>query len=83
MAFRVHRLLKVIAFNAKGICRRCCKLSKQMQNLHIVGVPLLSETHLKPHYRLFSSLFMFYTMPLNGKLLIPLWVNGYYRTVHS
>jgi hypothetical protein len=45
---RVHRLLKVIAFNANGIWRQRYELSKQLQDLHI-DVALLSETHLKSH----------------------------------
>jgi hypothetical protein len=36
MAARVHRPLKVIAFNANDICRQRYELSKQLQNLHIV-----------------------------------------------
>jgi hypothetical protein len=47
MAARIHRPLKVIAFNANGIWRRRFVLSKQLQDLHI-DVALLSETHLKP-----------------------------------
>jgi hypothetical protein len=47
MAARVHRPLKVIAFNANDIWRRSYELSKQLQDLH-VDVALLSETHLKP-----------------------------------
>jgi hypothetical protein len=46
MAARVHRPLKVIAFDANGIWRRRCDLSKQLQDLHI-DVALLSETHLE------------------------------------
>jgi hypothetical protein len=46
MAARVHKPLKVIAFNA-----RRCELSKQLQDLHI-DAALLSETHLKPHDKL-------------------------------
>jgi exonuclease III len=46
MAARVHRLLKVIAFNVNGIWRQCYELSKHVQDLYI-DVALLSETHLK------------------------------------
>jgi hypothetical protein len=35
MATRVHRPLKVIAFNANGIGRQRCELSKQLQDLHV------------------------------------------------
>jgi exonuclease III len=35
MASRVHRPLKVIAFNVNGIGRQCHELSKQSQDLHI------------------------------------------------
>jgi hypothetical protein len=52
MAVRVHRLLKVVAFNANGIWRWCTELSKQVQDLHI-DVALLSETHLKHRERFF------------------------------
>jgi hypothetical protein len=50
MATRVHRPLKVLAFNANGIWRQCYELSKQLQDLP-VDVFLFSETHLKPHDR--------------------------------
>jgi hypothetical protein len=46
MAVGVHRLLKVIAFNANGIWRQCYELSKQLQDL--TDVALISEIHLKP-----------------------------------
>jgi exonuclease III len=59
MAARVHRPLKVIAFNANGIGRQCYELSKQLQDLHI-DVALLSETHLKPHERFFIPNYHFY-----------------------
>jgi exonuclease III len=52
MAARVHRPLKVIAFNANGIWRRRYEPSKQMQGL-LIDVALFSETHLKPHERFF------------------------------
>jgi hypothetical protein len=57
MAARVHRPLKVIAFNANGILAQSYKLSKQPQDLHIV---LLSETHLKPHERFFIPNYLYY-----------------------
>jgi hypothetical protein len=59
MANRVHRPLKVTAFNAKGIERQRCELSKQLQDLHL-DVALFSETHLKPHERFFIPNFHFY-----------------------
>jgi hypothetical protein len=50
MVTSVHRLLKVIAFNANGGWRQHCELRKQLQDLHIhVDVAVFSETHLKPH----------------------------------
>jgi hypothetical protein len=49
MATRVHRPLKVIAFNAYDIWRQRYKLSKQLQDLHI-DVALFSETRLKPGF---------------------------------
>jgi hypothetical protein len=45
MAARIHRPLKIIAFNANGIWRQRYELSKQLKDLHI-DVALLSETHL-------------------------------------
>jgi hypothetical protein len=59
MATRVHRPLKVIAFNANGIGRQRYELSKQLQNLR-TDVALFSETHLKPHERFFIPNFHFY-----------------------
>jgi exonuclease III len=59
MATRVHRPLKVLAFNTNGIGRQRYELSKQLQDLHI-DVALFSETHLKPHERLFIPNFHFY-----------------------
>jgi exonuclease III len=50
MANRVHRPLKVIAFNANGILRQRYELIRQLQELRI-DVALFSETHLKPHER--------------------------------
>jgi hypothetical protein len=46
MASRVHRPLKIIAFNTNGIGRERHELSKQLQALHI-DEALFSETHLK------------------------------------
>jgi hypothetical protein len=45
MAARIHRPLKIIAFNAYGIWRQRYELSKQLKDLHI-DVALLSETYL-------------------------------------
>jgi hypothetical protein len=59
VAARVHRPLKVIAFNANGIGRQRYELSKQLQDLHIY-VALLSDTHLKPHERFFIPNYHFY-----------------------
>jgi hypothetical protein len=59
MAARVHRPLKVVAFNANGTWRRRYELSKQLQDLHIGGAPL-SEAHLKPHERFFIPNYHFY-----------------------
>jgi hypothetical protein len=50
MNTRVHRPLKVVAFNANGITRQRFELSKQLQVIYI-DVKLLSETHLKTHER--------------------------------
>jgi hypothetical protein len=59
MAARVHRLLKIIPFNANGIWRWRYELSKQLQDL-CIEVTLLSETHLKPHKRFFIPNYHFY-----------------------
>jgi exonuclease III len=59
MAARVHRLLKVIAFNTNGIWRQRYELSKQLQDLHI-DVAVLSETLFKPHKRVFIPNYHFY-----------------------
>jgi hypothetical protein len=44
MTSRVHRALKILAFNANGIGRQRHELSKQLQDL-IIDVALFSETH--------------------------------------
>jgi hypothetical protein len=59
MTTRVHRSLKVIAFNANGIGRHRYELSKQLQLLHI-DVALFSESHLKPHKRFSIANYHFY-----------------------
>jgi hypothetical protein len=59
MTARVHRPLKVIAFNVNGIWRQRYELSKQLQDLHIDGA-LFSDTHLKPRERFFISNYHFY-----------------------
>jgi endonuclease/exonuclease/phosphatase (EEP) superfamily protein YafD len=43
MTNRVHRLLKVIAFNVNGSWRQRYQFSKQLQDLHL-DVALFSET---------------------------------------
>jgi hypothetical protein len=43
MAIRIHRPLKVIAFNESGIGWQRSELSKQLQDLH-VDVALFSDT---------------------------------------
>jgi exonuclease III len=50
MNTRVHRPLKVVAFNANGITSLRYELGKQLQTL-LIDVALLSETNLKPHER--------------------------------
>jgi hypothetical protein len=58
MATRLHRPLKVIAFNGNGVWRQRYELSKQLQGLHI-DVALFSETHLKLHERFFFQIISF------------------------
>jgi hypothetical protein len=59
MAAVVHRPIEVIAFSANGIWRQRCDISKHLQDLHI-DVTLLSETHQKPHGRLFIPNYYFF-----------------------
>jgi exonuclease III len=59
MANRVHRLFKVITFNANGILRQRYEFGKQLQDLHI-DVALFSETQLKPHERYSIQNYHFY-----------------------
>jgi hypothetical protein len=59
MATRVHRPLKVVAFNANGIGRQRYELSKQLQEQRI-DVALLSETHLKSHKRFYVPNYQVY-----------------------
>jgi exonuclease III len=54
MAIRIHRPLKIIAFNVNGIWRQRYELSKQLQDLHI-DVALFSETHLKTAWEVLYS----------------------------
>jgi hypothetical protein len=58
MANRVHRRLKVIAFNANGISKQRYELSKQQQVLHI-DVALFSETYLTPYERFYIRYYHF------------------------
>jgi hypothetical protein len=60
MATRVHRSLKVIAFNGYGIARQRYELSKQLQDVGHVDVALFSETYLKSHERFFISYYHIY-----------------------
>jgi hypothetical protein len=59
MADKVHRPLKVIAFNANGIWYQRYELSKQPQDL-CIDVVVLSETHIEPHERFFIPNYHFY-----------------------
>jgi exonuclease III len=59
MANRIHRPLKIIAFNANGNMKQLYEVSKQLQDLH-VDVALFSETNLKTHERFFISKYHFY-----------------------
>jgi hypothetical protein len=71
MTARFHRPLRVIAFNANGIWRRRYELCKQLQDLRVY-VPLLSETHIEPHERLFIYNYHFYrTYCFPGRKCIP------------
>jgi hypothetical protein len=58
MNTRIHRSLRLIAFNANGIWRQSYELSKQLQVLQI-DVAVLSQTHLKPNERFFVSNYHF------------------------
>jgi hypothetical protein len=59
MASRVHRPLKIIAFNANGTGRQHHVLSKQLQDLRI-DVALFSEIYLKPDERFFITYYDVY-----------------------
>jgi exonuclease III len=59
MNSRVHRPIKIIAFNANGIIRQRYEFSTQLQTRRI-DVALLSETHLKPHERFSVINYHFY-----------------------
>jgi hypothetical protein len=59
LAARIHRLLKVIAFNANGIWRQQYELSTLLQDLY-TDMTLLSETHLKRHEINLNQNYRFY-----------------------
>jgi hypothetical protein len=52
MPTRVHRPLKIIAFNANGIGRQAYEARKQLQALK-TDASLFSKTHQKPHMRFY------------------------------
>jgi exonuclease III len=59
MNSKIHRPLKIVAFNANGITRQRYELGKQLQARRI-DVALLSETHLKTHERFTIKNYHFY-----------------------
>jgi exonuclease III len=59
MNSRIHRPLKIVAFNANGIIRQRYELCKQFQAKRI-DVALLYEMHLKPHERFTNKNYHFY-----------------------
>jgi exonuclease III len=61
MTSRIHRPLKILAFNANGIERQRHELSKQLQDFSI-DVALFYETYLKPHERFFIKNYHVYRM---------------------
>jgi exonuclease III len=61
MNSRVHRSLKIIAFNSNGIERQRHELNKLLQDL-CIDVALFSETYLKPHERFFITNYHVYRM---------------------
>jgi hypothetical protein len=75
MANRIHMPLKIVAFNANGIMKQRCELSKQLQELHVV-IALLSEAHLKPHERSVFQITTFIepTATRAEKAELPLWL---------
>jgi hypothetical protein len=77
MATRIHRPLKVIAFNVNGIKRQRYELSKQLQDLHI-HVSLFSETLLQHYERIFISNYHIYriTATRTEKAELPLRLEG-------
>jgi hypothetical protein len=75
MANRIHRPLKIIAFNANGIMQQRYELSKQLQDRH-VDVALFSETYLKSHERFLFQITTFIepTATRVEKAELPLWL---------
>jgi len=59
MNSRVHRPIKINAFNENGILRQRYEFSTQLQRRRI-DVALLSETQLKPHERFSIRNYHFY-----------------------
>jgi hypothetical protein len=76
MPSRVHRPLKVIAFNGNGIGRQRYELNKQLQDLHI-DVAVFSETHLKPHEMFSIPNYNFYRLDrhpgMKGGTAVAVW----------
>jgi hypothetical protein len=55
MATRVHRPLKLAAFNANGIGRQSYELSKQLRELYIHVTALRDERFFIPHEQLYRT----------------------------
>jgi hypothetical protein len=56
MVAKIHRPLKIIAFNANGIWRHSYDLSKQLQDLQLD----VALKHLKPHEWFYIPNYLFY-----------------------
>jgi exonuclease III len=65
MLTTVHRLLKIIAFNANGIERQAYQVRKQLQDSKI-DVALFSETRLETHMRFYIPNFDIYLTECEG-----------------
>jgi hypothetical protein len=62
---RVHRPLKIVAFNINGIGKQRFELGKQQKDRRI-DMALLSETRLKLHERFFIPNYHVYRTSLSG-----------------
>jgi hypothetical protein len=83
MTTRIHRPLKIIAFNANDIWRQHYELSKQLQDLLVV-VALFSVTHVRMKGSIFdSTTFIEKRHPLQACGFTSSCFNGNDRNLHT